>query len=134
MLAAEEERSWRSYIVDLARTARARAARLLGTLAEKGDDRAGALLVELAKGDENPHVRIAGLESLARLQPGTGAAMTALVASLRHRDAEARTAAASALGRLGPRAKPAQPALKAATADAELTVRQAARKALELLN
>ena len=107
----------------------ARAARLLGTLAEKGDDRAGALLVELAKGDENPHVRSAGLESLARLQPGTGAAMTALVASLRHRDAEARAAAASALGRLGPRAKPAQPALKAATADAELTVRQAARKA-----
>src|SRR5260370_10060599 len=42
-------------------TARVHAARSLCVLAENGDERAKALILEAAKGDENAHVRVAAL-------------------------------------------------------------------------
>jgi HEAT repeat protein len=133
ILAGEEERGGFYYQPDMTRTARVYAVRALGVLAENGDDRARQLVVETAKGDENPHVRVAALEGLARLKQANPDAMTGLTALLRHADAQVRVAAASALGRLGSRAKMSRPALAAATEDGSLAVRQAARQALELL-
>jgi HEAT repeat protein len=103
-------------------------------LAENGDERAQALVAETAKGDENPHVRVAALEALARQKPSNAAAMQGLCAMLRHPDGEVRLAAALACGRLGPLAKPGAKALKVATEDGQLAVRQAARQALGFLD
>lgn len=116
---------------DLSDTARVHAARALGVLAEKGDERARALIVETAKGDENPYVRVAALEAMARRKGANAAAIRGLCAALRHQDTGVRSAAASACGRLGPLAKVSAKALRLATEDSQLAVRQAARRALE---
>jgi HEAT repeat protein len=128
-----EEHSSIYHRADPADTARVHAARALGVLAENGDERAQALIVEAAKGDENPHVRLAALEALARQKQTNAAAVRGLCATLRHQDAAVRTEAASACGRLGPRAKSALKALQAAAGDGQLAVRQAARWALDQL-
>jgi HEAT repeat protein len=120
--------------VDVTDTARVHAARGLGVLAENGDERAQALIFESAKGDENPHVRVAALEALARQKQTNAAAMNGLCAMLRHPDGDVRFAVASACGRLGPLAKLGVKALKGATEDGQLAVRQAARQALEFLD
>jgi HEAT repeat protein len=133
-LVGPEEHDSIYYRPDRTRTARVLAARALGVLAENGDERARMLIVETAKGDENPHVRLAALEALARLKPVNANGVTGLQAVLRHSDAQIRAAAASALGRLGPHAKGSRPALQAATQDSHLPVRQAARQVLDLLN
>ena len=128
-----EEHSSLYYLPDMTDTARVHAARALGVLAENGDERAKALIFETAKGDENPHVRVAALEALARQKQTNAAAIRGLCALLRHPNATVRFEAASACGRLGPRAKLSLNALKAATEDGQLAVRQAARQAIELL-
>jgi HEAT repeat protein len=129
-----EEHGSLYYRPDMASSARVRAARALGVLAEKGDERAKSLIVETAKGDENPHVRVAALEALARLKETNPAAIRGLCAVLRHHDADVRIAAASACGRLGPRAKSSAKALRVASEDGDPAVRQAARQALEALD
>jgi hypothetical protein len=128
-----EENSSFYSLVDESSTARVQAARALGVLAENGDERARALILETAKGDENPYVRVAALETLARQQQSNAAAMRGLCALLRNPNSSVRFAAASACGRLGPRAKFSRQALKGATDDENLVVRQAARQALEVL-
>jgi HEAT repeat protein len=129
-----EVHAWLYYQPDLADTARVHAARALGVLAEKGDERAQSLIVETAKGDENPHVCVAALEAMARRKETNSAAIRGLCAMLRHQDASVRIAAASACGRLGPLAKQSARALKVATEDSHLAVRQAARQAMEALD
>ncbi|HEY7423761.1 MAG TPA: HEAT repeat domain-containing protein [Gemmataceae bacterium] len=129
-----EEHASIYYWPDLADSARVHAARALAVLAEKGDERAISLIVEAAKGDENPHVRVVALEAMARRKETNTAALRGLGAMLRHRDVSVRIAAASACGRLGPLAKRSTMALKAATEDSSLAVRQAARQAMEALD
>ena len=102
-------------------------------LAERGDERARALIVETAKGDENPSVRLAALEAMARLKQTTEAAIKGLCAMLRHPVDRVRLGAAEACGRLGARAKSSVKALRIAAEDSQLAVRQAARQALELV-
>jgi HEAT repeat protein len=121
------------YSPDMTATARVQAARALGVLAVNGDDRANTLLLDTAKGDENPHVRVAALEALARQKQTNAAAMKGLCTLLRHPDSTVRMKAASACGRLGLQAKVSAKALKVATEDGELAVRQAAKQALELV-
>jgi HEAT repeat protein len=133
VLLGEEEHASIYYSPDLADTARVHAARALGVLAEKGDERAKSLIVETAKGDENPHVRVVALEAMARLKETNTTAVRGLCAVLRHQDASVRSAAAAACGRLGPLAKSSAKALRVAAADGHLAVRQAARQALEAL-
>ncbi len=103
-------------------------------LAESGDKRAEALLVETAKGDENPFVRVAALEALAKQKQSNKAAMRSLCSMLRHPDAEVRLKAVSACGRLGVQARSGLNALRTATEDPQLAVRQAARQALKTLD
>lgn len=134
VLLEPKPRSWSYDRVDPASTTRVHAARALGVLAENGDERARALIIETAKGDENPHVRVAALEAMARLKHTNADAMAGLSAVLRHAGADVRVAAVSAFGRLGPQAKLGRPALKAAAEDDILAVRQAARRALEPLD
>ncbi len=134
VLVGLEEHSSLYHQTDLTDTARVHAARALGVLAENGEERAKALILETAKGDENPSVRVAALEALARQKQTNAAAMSGLCAMLRHRDATVRVEAASACGRLGPRAKVSLKALQAAMEDGQHTVRQAARQALTLLD
>jgi HEAT repeat protein len=122
------------YSPDETDTARVHAARALGVLAESGDERARALIVETAKGDENIHVRLAALEALARQKQTNETAMKGLCALLRHPNDRVRAHAAGACGRLGTRAKSGVKALKAAVEDSHLAVRQAARQALEVLD
>lgn len=100
-------------------------------LAEKGDEKAQSLIAETAKGDENPHVRVAALEGMAKRKQTHIAATKGLCALLRHPVPTVRIAAASACGRLGPLAKSSEKALGVATEDSQLAVRQAARKALK---
>jgi hypothetical protein len=125
-----EEHDSLYYRPDLTDTARVHAARALGVLAENGDERAKSLIVETAKGDENPHVRVVALEAMARLRETNPAAIQGLCALLRHPAATVRIAAASACGRVGPLAKPCAKALRVAAEDGQLAVRQAARQAL----
>ncbi|HEY7309598.1 MAG TPA: HEAT repeat domain-containing protein [Gemmataceae bacterium] len=122
------------YRPDPADSARVHAARALDVLAEKGDERASSLILETTKGDENPHVRVAALEAMARRKETNPAAIRGLCAMLRHPDAGVRIAAASACGRLGPLAKRSAMALNVATEDSHLDVRQAARQAMETLD
>jgi HEAT repeat protein len=124
-----EEHASLYYRPDLSDTARVHAARALGVLAAS-DERARSLLVEAAKGDENPYVRVAALETMARRKETHAAAMSGLCAVLRHRDSGVRLAAASACGRLGPLARSSARALRATAEDGQLAVRQAARQAL----
>ncbi len=134
VLVGLEEHSSLYYRPDQTDTARVHAARALGVLAENGGEHAKALIIETAKGDENPFVRVAALEVMARQKPSNAAAMRGLCALLRHTDATVRFEAASACGRLGPRAKLGLKALQVATEDSQLAVRQAARQALDLLD
>jgi HEAT repeat protein len=134
MLRRLEVRASLYYWPDPTDSARVHAARALGVLAEKGDERARSLIVETAKGDENPHVRVAALEAMARRKETNPVAIRGLCAMLRHRDASVRIAAASACGRLGPLAKRSAVTLKVATEDNRLAVRQAARQAMEALD
>jgi HEAT repeat protein len=122
------------YRPDPADSARVHAGRALGVLAEKGDGRARSLIVETAKGDENPHVRVAALEAMARLKETNAAAVRGLCAVLRHQDADVRAAAAAACGRLGPLAKASAKSLRVAAEDSHLAVRQAATQALVAVN
>lgn len=119
---------------DLTASPRIAAARALSVLADAGDETARRLLVETMKGDENPHVRLAALETTAHQQDTNAAAVRGLCALLRHPDAGVREATAVACGRLGKHAKAGAAAVKAATLDGHLAVRQAARLALELLD
>jgi HEAT repeat protein len=128
-----EEHSSVYHSVDPTDTARVRAARALGVPAEDGDERAHALIFEAAKGDENPYVRVAALEALARQKQTNTDAMQGLCAMLRHPSGNVRFEVASACGRLGPRAKASRKALQVATEDSQLVVRQAARQALASL-
>jgi HEAT repeat protein len=130
-LLAPEVRASRSDPSDAAQVG---AAQALGVLADKGDERARALLREAAKGDDNPFVRVAALEALARQKQTNAAAVKGLCAMLRHPTDSVRVEAASACCRLGPLAKSSAKAVKAATEDSELAVRQAARRALEALD
>jgi HEAT repeat protein len=134
VLLGQEEHASLYYWPDLSDTARVHAARALGVLAEKGDERARSLLVETAKGDENPHVRVVALEPLARQKETNLAAVRGLCAVLRHRDAGVRVAAASACGRLGPLAKASAKTLQVATEDGSVAVRQAAKQALDAVD
>jgi HEAT repeat protein len=134
ILAGREEHTSIYQTVDSTRTARVHAVSGLGVLAENGDERARALVIETAKGDENPNVRVAALEAMARLKQSNPEAIIGLRAMLWHRDAEVRVGAASALGRLGAAAKLSRSALKAATEDSALAVRQAARQSLPLID
>jgi HEAT repeat protein len=134
VLLGEEEHASIYYRPNLADSGRVHAVRALGVLAEKGDERAQSLIVETAKGDENPHVRVVALEAMARRTETNRAAIRGLCAVLRHQDASVRVAAASACGRLGPLAKPSAKALRVATEDGHLAVRQAARQAMETLD
>jgi HEAT repeat protein len=129
-----EEHSSIYHRADPTDTARVRAARALGVLAEDGDERAHALILEAAKGDENPYVRVAALEALARQKETNAAAMRGLCAMLRHPNDTVRLEVASACGRLGPRAKVSRKALQVATEDGQLAVRQAASQALASLD
>jgi HEAT repeat protein len=117
--------------IEAGSSARVLAARGLGLLAENGDQRARALIVEAAKGDENPHVRVAALEALGRIKDTTGDALAGLEAVLRHSESDVRVAAVSALARLGDLPKSSRLALEAVQADPILAVRQAAKQALE---
>jgi HEAT repeat protein len=128
-----EELSSIYHHVDRTTTARVLAARALGVLAENGDERAQALLLEAANGDENPHVAVAALEGLARQKQTNAAAVRGLCALLRHPDAAVRFEAASACGRLGRRAQLSLKSLKVATEDDRLAVRQAVKLALECI-
>ena len=130
---ALEQDSLISQSFDPTDTARASAARALGVLAEKGDERAKVLLSETGKGDENSFVRMAALEAMARHKPTNAAAMSGLCAMLRHPNSTVRIEAASACGRLGSRAKLGLKALQDATKDSQPDVRQAARRALDCL-
>jgi HEAT repeat protein len=134
VLEGPEEHASIYFRPDPADSARVHAVRALAVLAEKGDGRAGSLLVETAKGDENPHVRVAALEATARRQETNAAAVRGLCALLRHQDAGARAAAAAACGRLGPLARASAKSLRVAAEDSHLAVRQAATQALEAVN
>src|SRR5262249_53527421 len=114
VLVGEEEHASLYNWPNLMDTARVHAARALGVLAENGDQRAQALLVETAKGDENPHASLAALEAMARQKQTNATAMRGLCGLLRHPNATVRAEAASACGRLGPRAKSSVKALKVA--------------------
>lgn len=133
VLLGQEEHASIYYRPDRTVSARVHAARALGVLAEKGDERAAALIADAARGDENAHVRVAALEALARQRDGNAAAIKGLCAALRHEADTVRIAAAAALGRLGPLAKAAAKPLGAAVDDGELAVRQAVREALKAL-
>src|SRR5262249_52206288 len=93
-------------IVDSGATPRVRAARALGVLADGGDERAVALLLETAKGDENTHVQVAALEALARQKQTNAEATKGLSVLLSRSYDSIRLAAASACGRLGKQARP----------------------------
>jgi HEAT repeat protein len=130
LLGVEEHGSFYSWS-DPSDTARVHAARALAVLAEKGEEQANLLIVETAKGDENPHVRIVMLEALAQRMETNLPAVKGLCALLHHQDVGVRLAAAAACGRLGPFAKASAKELDSATEDGYLAVRQAARLALE---
>jgi HEAT repeat protein len=68
VLQGEEDHGFFFNSPGLSDSARVRATRALGVLAEKGDERARALVAETAKGDENPHVRDAAREALTRIK------------------------------------------------------------------
>jgi HEAT repeat protein len=109
-----EVRSSIYYSFDMSDTTRVHAVRALGILVENGDERAAALIAETAKGDENPHVRKAALEAMARQEQTNATAMKDLCAMLRHPDVAVRFQAASACGRLGSQANLALESLKLA--------------------
>src|SRR5262249_10660712 len=129
-LVGREEHGFLYYWPDMTDTARVRAAKALGVLAEKGDARARSLLVAAAKGDENPHVRVAALEAMARSKQANAVAGRGLCAALQDSRPAVRAAAAAGCGRLGPLAKGSAAALIRATGDRP-AVRQAARQALD---
>jgi len=129
LLGTEPTKFYRWF--DRTSTWRVLAARGLGLLFEKGDKRARALLIETAKGDESPHVRVAVLEALGRTKETKAEALAGLEAVLRHAEYDVQVAAASALARLAPLPESSRLALEAAKENPTLAVRQTAKKALE---
>jgi HEAT repeat protein len=109
-------------------TNRVAAAKVLGLFGGEAKAAVPALAEFLADEDEWPDARGAVAFTLGKVGP---AAVSALTAGLKDKEADVRSGCAETLGQVGPEAKTAVPALTELLKDVYPAVREAAMKALE---